>query len=139
MNVNGERELQQARSTARKDRKEIYLGESIRKALIGRRDSLTTIVNLLIERYLGIVERHFTATLNREDDVLLAVMREYRRPLTSADIATFPARVRDYCERHPDVAPDGGGTEHYGTLLAAVERASFPQLVALIDRVERKL
>lgn len=135
--------LQQARDASAKrrsaDRKDIYIGESLRKVLDGRKESLTTVVNLIAERYLGIVERHpfAAALLNRDDDVLLSVLREYRGPLTSADIASFPARVRDYCARHPDRAPDGGTTKHYPVVIAAVEGASFVQLVALIDSLEK--
>lgn len=116
-----------------KDRKEIYLGAALRRLLTGRKESLTTIVNLIAERYEGIMARANTKGCSvQEDDVYRDVLKEYRRPLESADIAAFPARVKDYCLRTGlDREP------MYPAMMARVERCSYVDLVALIDRLER--
>jgi hypothetical protein len=113
-----------------KDRKEIYLGEALRRALQGRKDSLTTVVNLIADRYLGIIERTNTLVFTvREEDVYRGVLAEARgRRLEAREIATFPEMVRDWLARNPDY-PDSA--------YARVKDAPFAHLVALVDRLER--
>lgn len=116
-----------------KERKEIYLGESLRRVLERHKArTLTTVVNLIADRYLGMVERTHPVASVRMDDVYRKVLAEYRRPLESADIASFPARVRDWMLRNP-MEP---GEAHYAATIAHVEKATFVDLVALIDRLE---
>jgi hypothetical protein len=121
-------------SDVSKARKEIYLGEALRRLLTGRKESLTTVVNLIAERYLGIVERaDAKATTVREDDVYRAVIREHRRPLEAREIASFPSAVEDWMRRNPQ----GKDEEHYASALAGVKARTFVELCALIDRLEK--
>src|SRR4051812_46798799 len=114
-----------------RDRKEVYVRRALRRVLTGRRESLTTVVNLIADRYQGILDREGPqpGTTVRMDDVYRALGREYRRPLEAADIAAFPARLRDWCARHPE-EPDEA---HHAATLAYVEKARFVKLVALVD------
>lgn len=111
-------------------RKEIYLGDALRRVLEGRQQSLTTVVNTMADRYQGLLDRiqRFPCTL-REEDVYRAVVAESRgRPLESHDIAVFPQRVHDWLVRNPDFPMSA---------YARVNAASFVELVALIDYIER--
>jgi hypothetical protein len=113
-----------------KDRKEIYLGEGLRRAIMGRKEKLSALVNLIADRYMGLIARSSrVATTVRMDDVYRGVLAERRRRLESHDIAAFPSLVRDWMMRNPGY-PD--------VALKVVEQCSFLELVALIDRLERK-
>lgn len=118
----------------REHRKEIYIGESLRRLLAGRGESLTTVVNLIAERYLGLLERHelypHAGCTVQEDDVYRAVIAENRGPIDSRAIALFPQAVADWVARHPE--------HHAGPAAAArVRDASFADLLYLVDRLER--
>lgn len=113
-----------------KDRKEIYVSDALRRLLEGRKDSLTTIVNLIADRYQGIVEQtpRFVCTA-REEDVYRAVIAEARgRRLEAREIAAFPSAVQDWLSRNPDYPI---------TAFHRVNGVAFSDLVALIDRLER--
>ena len=87
-----------------KDRKDIYIGEAIRRLLTGRKESLTTILNLIAERYLGILARTTPLVCTaREEDVYRAVLAETRgRRLESREIGLFPQMVQDWLNRNPE-------------------------------------
>ena len=113
-----------------KDRKEIYLSDELREMLKGRPYNLTTFVKVLADRYRGMLARaNPGATTLREDDVFLGVIAEFKsRPLMTRDIVGFPALVADWLDRHPDYPKSA-------YVIAA--GASFVELVAIIDRLER--
>jgi hypothetical protein len=115
-----------------RDRKDIYLGERLRQALEGRGEPLTTVVNLIADRYLGIIEREHIPTLVAHEAMLIETLREKSRPLSSTEIATLPAMVEDWMRRHPDYMP-----EPAQTLLMILRNCKYPSLVALVDRIER--
>lgn len=111
-----------------------YLGESLKRLLTGRRESLTTIVNLIADRYLGLLERHrlhpHAGCTVQEDDVYRSVIAEHRGPLDSRAIALFPQAVADWVARHPE--------HHAGpAALAHLKDASFVDVLYLVDRLER--
>lgn len=121
-----------------KDRKDVYLGDGLRRALQGRKDSLSTSVNLIADRYQGIVERLHPAIQQKgpitQDAVRVyrAVLAETRGHLLEArEIAAFPSMVADYLSRHP---------EHEARLYAydVAQAMSYPELVGLIDYLERQ-
>jgi hypothetical protein len=117
-----------------KDRKEIYIGESLRRALAGRKESLTTVANLIADRYMGMIERTNVATTVRMDDIYRAVLAERRgKPMEATDIATFPALVRDWLRRNPPAEDERA----HEAALRVVDEADFVELVAIIDRLER--
>ena len=112
------------------NRKEIYIGEVLRRLLVGRKESLSTVVNVAADRYLGLLERQpkFSCTA-REEDVYRAVLGETRgRLLEAREIATFPQAVADWLNRNPEYPPSA---------YERVRSASFVELLALIDRLER--
>lgn len=118
--------------TVSKDRKEIYLGESLKRLLAWRpKESLTTVVNLIADRYRGLIERvpNHVCTL-REEDVYRAVLAEARRKLEAREIMQFPGMVQDWLTRHPEY-PDSA--------YERVRSASYVELLVLIDRLERDL
>jgi hypothetical protein len=117
-----------------KDRKEIYLGESLRQALAGREENLTTVVNMLADRYMGMVERAgVTPMMGHHQELYVAVLKEVGRPATARDIATLPSLVEDYLRRHPEFPQEPGKTA-----LSILRNSSFTDLVALVDRLERQ-
>lgn len=119
---------------AKPQRKEIYIGKALRRLLFGRKGSLTTWVNLIADRYLGMIERgDAKGTTVVEDDLYRLVLSEYRRPLEARDIAGFPAAVEDWCRRNPA----GPGDNYYAAALAGIKCRSYVNLVALIDRLEK--
>lgn len=125
--------------TMSRDRKEVYLGEALKRLLTTRpKDSLTTVVNLIADRYMGLIERvpmdknafPFVCTA-REEDVYRGVLAEKRGGhLEAREIALFPSMVGDWLKRHPDY-PDSA--------YQRVSRASFVELLVLIERLERDL
>lgn len=118
--------------TVSKERKEIYLSEALKRLLRTRpKDSLTTVVNLISDRYQGIIERMGKAIpcTVREEDVYRAVLEESRgRRLEAREIALFPNMVADWLGRNP---------EYPQSAYERVSVASFVELVALIERLER--
>lgn len=113
-----------------KDRKEIYLGEALRRLLAGRKDSLTTVVNTMADRYQGLLDRQTPLVCTaREEDVYRAVLAENRgKPLEAREIAAFPAAVMDWLGRHPD---------YPHSAYQRVVDADFVDLLVLVDRLER--
>lgn len=114
-----------------KDRKEIYIGEALKRLLSTRpKDSLTTIVNLIADRYRGLIERHpgFSCTV-REEDVYRGVLAETRgRKLEAREIAQFASMVDDWLNRNP---------EYPRSAYERVRTSTYVELLALIDRLER--
>lgn len=119
-------------NTSVKERKEIYLGEALKRLLRLRpRDTLTTVVNMIADRYIGIVERSAGVPKTvREEDVYRAVLAETRgRHLEAREIVLFPNMVSDWLTRNP---------EYPMSAYERVKNASFVDLVALIERLERQ-
>lgn len=118
-----------------KDRKDVYLGDGLRRALKGRKESLSTSVNLIADRYQAIVERALSGVdiTPHERALALEVLAESRgHRLEGREIAAFPVMVQDYCLRHK--RDDAFASR----LQALVERMDFDQLVAFIDYLERQ-
>lgn len=116
-----------------KDRKDIYMGDGIRRAIDGMPGTLSTNVNVIADRYMAIVDRTRPALLPEQTRVLLLALREGRgHRLEGREIATFPALVKDWIQRHPsklDVVNE------LDSRLAAME---FAELVGLVDWLERQ-
>lgn len=117
-----------------KDRKDIYLGERLRKALEGYKSNLTTVVNTIADRYLGIIERQRVPTLSAHEAILIETLKEKVRPLSAAEIATLPAMVKDWSARNPDYMPAPART-----FIGILEQCNYAELVALVDRMERRM
>lgn len=113
-----------------KDRKEIYLGEALRRLLLGRREALSTVVNTVADRYQGLIDRQriFACTVMEEDIYREVIGQTRGRLLESREVATFPQAVADYIAMHPGLPRSA---------YDRVQHASFAEILALIDRLER--
>ena len=117
-----------------KDRKDVYLGDGLRRALKGRKDSLSTSVNLIADRYQGIVERLRPTISAEHEHILRSVLSETRgHLLESREIAAFPSMVSDWLLRNWVPDKEDGLALHMR--LGAM---THPELVALIDYLERQ-
>lgn len=112
-----------------KDRKEIYISAGLRRAIEGRRDSLTTAVNLIAARYQAIVEVSLPDLTVEE----LAMVRESLEFVANrVDMQTIiglPAIVG-----HAMGAQNRPGHQALVSKLASMR---LHELVAIIDRIER--
>ena len=120
-----------------RNRQPIYVGAPLQAVLKGRKEPLSKVVSMLAERYTEMIERadkpppySYCMYAGMYDDVL----REVGRPLTPKEIATFPAMCKDWNKRR-----EGGEQEVYKTIIGVLERMSYVDLVALVDRTERQL
>ncbi len=128
------RELRKQGGTMSKDRKDVYLGDGLRRALKGRKDSLSTSVNLIADRYQGIVERLRPTISAEHEHILRSVLSETRgHLLESREIAAFPSMVSDWLLRNWVPDKEDGLALHMR--LGAM---THPELVALIDYLERQ-
>lgn len=124
-----------------KDREEIHVGEHLRAALDKRpKESLSTVVNMIAERYAALVERarygkqSAMPMMSFHAELYCNVLREVGHPLAPAEITAFPAMCKDWLARHPEFPQGPGGTAHM-----IVSNSSFAQLVALVDEMEEYL
>ena len=122
-------------NSIRKNRQMIYISDNLRRVLDGRREPLSTVVNMIAERYLGMLERAGRIPpycMNGE--MYERVLREAGHLLTSAEIATFASMCEDWLKRNPSYpqAP-------MRTAVLALQRSPHPDLVALVDKMERGL
>src|SRR5258708_6673727 len=93
-----------------KDREEIHVSDALRKALEDRKESLSTVVEMIAERYLGMIERAGTTPMmGYHADLYCNVLREAGHPLSSQEIAVFPLTCEDWLRRHPKF-PQGPGS-----------------------------
>ena len=118
-----------------KDREEIYISDALRKAMDKRSVSLSTGVNLIAERYLGIIERQRnTPMMDYHAELYCNVLREVGTPLSAQQIAAFPSLCADWLARHPKFPQEPGKTA-----LMILNHSTFAELVARVDRLERQL
>lgn len=76
-----------------KDREEIHVSDALRKAMDGRKEPLSSVINLIVERYLGMISRAESTP-----------MMSYHADLTAtycAKRATRFRRRRSRCSRSP--------------------------------------
>jgi hypothetical protein len=111
--------------------KKLYIGPPVEELLKHRPESLSTVVNLTADRYIGILRRSFVGTTVRMDDVYRGALETMSRgkPPGANDIVQFPLYVREWLDLHkdyPEAAHD------------LVRILSYPQLVALIERLEKR-
>jgi hypothetical protein len=113
-----------------KNRKEIYLGARLRELLARRRDTLTTVVNVMADRYLGILDRtgHHDELGAEGRAVLRAVLAEQRGPMSAAQIATLPALLKDFEART--------GNQVAGRVALKLSGVPFAELVAMVESIE---
>jgi hypothetical protein len=111
---------------------QIRIDDGLRHALEGRMEPVSTVVNLIAERYMAMIahaRKSAAATTVREDDVFRKVLEELgTRRIGTHEIEAFPSLVEDWLRRHPGYPKSA---------LFVIEGASFFELVAQIDRVER--
>ena len=113
------------------EREEIYVSDSLRTALKGRKDSVSSVINVIVERYLGIVEgAGKTPMMGYHADLYCNVLREAGHPLSSQEIAVFPLTCEDWLRQHPEF-PQGPGS----TAVMILKNS----LVALVDDLEKQL
>jgi hypothetical protein len=118
------------------DRKPVYVGEGLKRALKNAPGSLSTNVNLFADRYMGMVEHGRT---ERVESVLavpeyvellkLAMSNARAHRVEAREVFGFAGIVQGMSERG---APGRGG------LLAALVQMRYDELVALIDHLERQ-
>ena len=121
---------------SRRNRQMIYIGDNLRAVLANRKEPLSTVVNLMAERYMAIISRagYFPLLAGLSAELFCNVLREGKRPLAAGGIALFPALVKDWLRRHPEF-PQGPGE----TALMMLKNSSYLDLVALVDKLERRL
>lgn len=109
-----------------------HIGEALQSVLRNRKEPFTTIVNVIADRYMGLVERAGrTPMQDYHAELYCNVLREVGRPLTAREIATFPVMVEDWLARHPEF-PQGPGS----TALMIVKASDYASLMALVDSME---
>lgn len=122
-------------SGIRKNRQMIYISDALRKVLDGRKEPLSTVVNMISERYLGMLERaDRIPPYCMNGEMYERVLREVGRPLTSAEIATFAVMCEDWLARNQDYpqAP-------MKTAILILKNSSHLELTALVDKTEKGL
>ena len=121
-------------STIRRNRAQVYIGPRLRAALNKhKKRPLSVVVNTMAERYAGLLERcKRTPMMSFHAELYCNVLEEKGEPLTAAEIATFPAMVCDYLDRHPEFPQGPGRTAHM-----IVTNSSFLDLVSLVEEMER--
>lgn len=113
-----------------KDRKDIYIGDGLKRAIAGRKESLSTVVNLIADRYQGMVERMRPYVNDEQINILRAVLAETRgHRLEAREIASLAGTVQDWLKRHP--------SEYEQQFWVTLNDYNFAQLVALVDSLER--
>lgn len=119
----------------RRNRQMIYVSDTLRKVLKGRKEPLSVVVTMLAERYLGMLERtKRTPPYCLNGELYENVLKEAGHPLTSAEIATFPVMCEDWLKRNPEF-PQGPGA----TAVMILKNSGYHDLVALVDKMERNL
>lgn len=115
-----------------KDRKDIYLGDGLRRALAGMPGTLSTNVNLIADRYVAILaEAGINATNTRWMEMLRGVLAENRgHRIEGREIHGFPGMAQAALKRLYGHEAD--------VLCLWLARATYLQLTALIDRLERQ-
>jgi hypothetical protein len=119
----------------RKNRQMIYVGPALRKLLEQQpKRTLTATVNLLAERYAGMIERaEDTRPYCMWAGFYRDVLREVGHPLSSKEIASFPSMLKDWVRRNPQYDAVGN------TAVTMLENTSYNDLVKLVDEMERGL
>ena len=118
----------------RKKRQMIYIGDKLQAILDKHKLPLSSVVNMLAERYTALTQPCEIPMMDFHADLYCNVLEENERPMPAKLIASFPALCRDYLKRHPEF-PQGPG----GTACMIVENSSYHDLVALVDRMEKTL
>ena len=118
-----------------KDHEEIHVGDALRKAMDGRKEPLSSVINLIVERYSGLIERAGkTPMMGYHADLYCNVLREAGHPLSSQEIAVFPLTCEDWLRRHPKFPQEPGKTA-----VMILKNSPFVDLLALVDMLEREL
>jgi hypothetical protein len=114
-----------------KDRKDIYLSDGLRRALAGMPGTLSTNVNLIADRYMGLVVRERPVNLPEEHaSIYKKVLAEIRGRAEAREILTFPELVADWLIRNP--------IRDHVIVYEFVKNMNYAQRLSLIDRLERK-
>ena len=120
----------------RRNRQMIYVGAPLRKALKGRKDTLTERVNSVAERYTALLARagQMPMLAGWNAELYCNTLREIGHPLSAQEIAAFPALVEDWLKRHKEFPQAPGGTA-----LMIIQHSNYLDLVALVDLLEGEL
>ena len=122
-------------SGIRKNRQMIYISDNLRKVLEGRKEPLSTVVNMIAERYLGMIERAGrTPPYCLRGELYENVLKEVGHLLTSAEIATFASMCKDWLTRNSEFPQEPGKTA-----VMILENSPHLDLVALVDKMEKGL
>lgn len=114
---------------------QIEVGEALRRATEDRPESMTVLVNMIADRYMGMIERvGRVPTLDLHTELYRRVVDSFGRPLTSQEIARFADLCEDYLRRNPDFPQEPGKTA-----LMILRNCSFAELVYLVDRYEHRI
>lgn len=115
------------------ERKDVYVGEALRAALKGRKEGLTTAVNMMAERYMAMIESCYVPLLPMHDALIVEVLADLGRAPDARDIGMLAALCKDYLCRHPEFPPGPAGTA-----LTILGRCSYAELLAIVERIERR-
>lgn len=113
-----------------KDRKEIYIGDGLKRALAGRKGSLTSNVNLIADRYAGIMREHRPYLHEDEVRMLRTVMAEFRRTIEANEIHGLAGMLTAALTRHFLNEADD--------LCLRLSNMTYVELVALVDYLESR-
>lgn len=115
------------------ERRDVYVDEALRVALKGRKEDLTTAVNMMAERYMAMIASCYVPLLPMHDALIVEVLADLGRVPDARDIGMLAALCKDYLRRHPEFpqAPSG-------IALVILERCSYAELLAIVERIERQ-
>lgn len=115
-----------------KDRKDVYIGDGLTRAIAGMPGTLSTNVNLIADRYMAMIAEAPMVDLSlRDREMLRAVIAENRgHRIEGREIHGFPGMAAAALTRLY-------GAEA-GELCLRLQQASYFQLVALIHKLERQ-
>lgn len=119
-------------TTLSKDRKDIYLGDGLTRAIAGMPGTLSTNVNLIADRYMAMIAEAPMVDLSlRDREMLRAVIAESRgHRIEGREIHGFPGVAAATLTRlYGDEAKE---------LCLRLQTASYYQLVALVHKLERQ-
>ena len=132
------RRQRQRRDMMAANRKDVYLGDGLRRALKGRKESLSTSVNLIADRYMAIIswlrENDEDIDLSKRDvEMLKAVLATYRgRHIEGSEIHGFGHAA------HAKLVELYAGDQEASDLGLWLIEQDFGTLLWVIDYLERQ-
>lgn len=118
---------------AKRNRQLIYISDDIKEALRDRKESLSTAMSVIAERYTGTIKRAGkTPMMDFDAKLYLNVLREVGHPLSSREIAAFPSMCEDWISRNRSFPEQPAKTA-----ITILKNSPFIDLMSLVDWLER--